>query len=165
MLLTTSVWRQSRLAFSSSLLSFLDVRRLIHIDESGEEDEASVKDGVHDYLAKVLIDQVPEICDSSLIKYTSGLATLFKSDRAHRELLPRVFLAWDLRDSSKLVGACNTLRFVCDEAIGTSILTDAYLSKNSLPRFDTQWTLLDIICSRRCTCRNTSRDERVRRRL
>ena len=130
-------------------LSFLDVRRLIQIDESGEEDEASVKDGQHDYLAKVLIDQVPEICDSSLIKYTSGLATLFKSDRAHRELLPRVFLAWDLRDSSKLVGACNTLRFVCDEAIGTSILTDAYLSKNSLPRFDTQWTLLDIICSRR----------------
>ena len=76
---------------------------------------------------------------SSLIKDTS---LFYTNPNTH-------ILVWDLRDSSKLVGACNTLRFVCDEAIGTSILTDAYLSKNSLPRFDTQWTLLDIICSRR----------------
>jgi hypothetical protein len=130
-------------------LSFNDVRRLISIEENDEEDVAKIKEGETDYLAQVLIDQIPTFCDGELIRYTSGLATLFKGDKEHRELLPRVYLCWDLRDSCQLVGACNTLRFVSDSAIGTELLTHVYLAKHSLPQFDHNWTLIDIVCSRR----------------
>ena len=142
---------QTSLGIHTFSLSFHDVKRLILVDESDPEfDVGKAREDSTDYLSKMLTEQVGAFCDTDLVSYCQSLGTLFKSDKQHRELLPRVWLAIDLRNHASCVGALNSLRYPGpDASVSTEFLTPQFIQKNDLPQFDASWILVDLVCSNR----------------
>ena len=142
---------ETALGIHTFSLSYHDVKRLVTVDESDPDVDVGVlKDGCTDYLGNLLTEQVGSFCDTDMVKFGNSLGTLFKNDKAHRDLLPRIYLALDLRHASECVGALNTLRYPGpDESVSTEILTPQFIQKNNLPDFDESWVLCDLVCSKR----------------
>ena len=142
---------ETALGIHTFSLSYHDVKRLVTVDESDPDVDVGVlKNGCTDYLGKLLTEQVGTFCDSDMVKYANSSGTLFKNDKTHRDLLPRIYLALDLRHGCECVGGLNTLRYPGpDASVSTEFLTPQFIQKNQLPVFDESWVLCDLVCSKR----------------
>ena len=124
-----------------------DVKRLIHVDEEDIEAKGS------DKLAKRLVDGVKALPTAgrgrdSEIDPPASLAILFQEISLARSLKPKLWLAFDLRDDKAAVcGLLTGSDFLRDDGLSTSKFTQSYLTQHQLPRFDANWTLVDVVAS------------------
>ena len=129
-------------------LSYYDVKRMITVESGSEEDEVIASD---EPLAQMLVSSITGLScedDHCTIKPIGSLASLFQKGELPRSLKPRLYMAIKLRDGVEIVGCVTTCLFLRDESLGTNIFSNAFCSKNGLPRFDAKWLFIDIVASK-----------------
>ena len=124
-----------------------DVKRMIEVH--GDDIEAR---GV-DSLGAQLVEGVKALPKAgrgrdAQIDPPASLASLFQEHELARSLKPKLWLAFDLQDDKATIcGLLTACDFVCDNALSTSKLTQAYCTQHQLPRLDASWQLIDVVAS------------------
>jgi hypothetical protein len=123
-------------------LNYHDVKRMVDIDDE------TVEAG-EDPLSEMLIEALEEMetDDDAEIKPIGSIAALFDRGDVPRELKPRLYACFSLRDGVSMIGALVTCLFTRDETLGTSILSQSWCASHNLPRFDGRWSFIDVIVS------------------
>lgn len=132
--------------------NFHAIRRLLRIDD---DDVTPASD---DPLASALIKA------ASSMKHTErsgqvevdvepliSLATLFDSaSPTAKGLHPKLYLAYDLRKASvPICGLTSVCDFTRDDSLGTERFSQAFCRDHDLPRFGSDWLLIDIVASKK----------------
>ena len=61
-------------------------------------------------------------------------------------------MAISLRDGVSVDGCLVQCLFTRDDALSTTMFTQAYCAQHGLPRFDARWGFIDVVASRRAPC-------------
>jgi len=127
-----------------------DVKRVVSIDEDNE----SVEPAGDDPLGEVLCDGLERLSHTERVgSYEvsvdplGSLAVLFDKSPEARALKPRLIAGYDMRNDAQLVAACIVCLWSRQEYLSTQRFTAQWLSDNDLPAFNSQWLLVDSVCS------------------
>ena len=126
-------------------LSYNETRKLVLIDQ---EEVVFVST---DPLGEILVSGLKMLeseAESTVIKPLGSVSALFETGTLQRSLNPRIHLANSVRDGVKVVGAIVSCSFTCDETLGTTRFDPQYCAKNDLPKFGSNWLLIDVVASR-----------------
>ncbi|MDC0525415.1 hypothetical protein OAO87_00355 [bacterium] len=131
--------------------SYNDIKRLIRtIDDSDEE---GIEANSEDPLAERLVEGIAALPNSERdaageleISPSASVGALFQPIPEARELRPRLWIGFDLsNDDAPVCAMLTACDFTTDKALSTARFTSQYLTTHSLPRFDAQWTLIDVV--------------------
>ena len=139
--------------------SYHAVRRMIEVDS---EEELGVSENTEDPMAELLIDAARDMFHTERtgsiqteVDVGSSIGALFDPNSSEAKAYkPRLFIAVDLRsgDEATICGLATCCEWQRDEALGTERFTQTELRRLTLPRFDSNWVLVDVIRSRHRGC-------------
>mgnify|MGYP007078129804 CR=1 FL=1 len=135
-------------------LNYHAVKRLIQVDD---DESISPNEDSDDALGEEICSAAEELAFSETqgsielsVDPAASIAALFdsESDEA-KQLKARLWLAWDLsEDSPSIVGILTACQWTRDRSLSTDKFTQAFLSEHSIPRFNSNDTLLvDVVSS------------------
>jgi hypothetical protein len=135
-------------------LNYHAVKRLILVndDESIEWDEDG-QDALGEELVEAATDRLSfEERDGSTmtsVDPAASLAALFDRDStAARDLKPKLWIAWDVKEDPSIVGLLTACELTCDNTLGTGRFTQAFLDSHSIPRLHSGNCLfVDVVSS------------------
>ena len=120
-------------------------------NSDGSEREVEARDD-RPALAAILVDALYELAsntDRCEIKPLGAIASLFDKGPLQKSLKPKLLMAISLRDGVSVDGCLVSCLFARDDALGTSLFTQAYCTRHGLPRFDARWGLIDVVASKK----------------
>ena len=134
-------------------MNYHSVKRLFRVneDESIEWEE----DG-EDALGEELVEATDRLSFEeqhgstiTSVDPAASLAALFDRDStAARDLKPRLWIAWDVREEPTIVGLLTACEFTLDKTLGTTRFTQAFLDSHDIPRLSASNCLfIDVVSS------------------
>ena len=127
------------------------VRRLITVDED-ETVEATEDDPLGELLVEAATQMAHRERQGSFeidVEPLGGLAGLFDPDsKEAKALRPKLFLAFNLRESAAICGFLTCCDFTRDDTLSTTKFTRDYCRQHRLPALGSDWLLLDIVSSK-----------------
>ena len=136
-------------------LNYHSVKRLILVNEDDESIEWN-EDG-DDALGQELVEAATDRLSFeeqhgstiTSVDPAASLAALFDGDStAARDLKPRLWIAWDVREDPTIVGLLTACEFTRDTTLGTTRFTQAFLDSHTIPRLSASNCLfIDVVSS------------------
>lgn len=130
--------------------SYYEVKRMIKLDDSDSELEASGNDPLSIILVDALhaMERVTQKGSNEIsITPSASVALLFSPEM--KELSPKLFLCFDLAtDNAKCIGCVTCCKFKRTEDLLLQRYTNQYIVQKSLPRNLSSFLFIDVISTR-----------------